>query len=169
MIDRSFIVLMARYNHWQNDSLYAAASGLSDAERQADRGSFFKSIQGTLTHLLWGDSMWMHRFDNWAKPAMGIPDSPSFVSDWGALCDRRREADAAISDWAARVNEDWLGSDLSWFSGAANRTISAPCWQLVCHMFNHQTHHRGQVHAMLTAAGAVPDDTDLMLLAIEQN
>ena len=57
----------------------------------------------------------------------------------------------------------WPG-DLSWFSGALQADVSKPMWMLVSHFFNHQTHHRGQVHAMLTSAGAKPDDTDLFIM-----
>ena len=53
---------------------------------------------------------------------------------------------------------------MTWFSAAVERRITAPHSLLVTHMFNHQTHHRGQANAMLTAAGVNPDDTDLMLL-----
>ena len=74
---------------------------------------------------------------------------------------KRREADDRILDWAARVSEADLSGEISWFSGAVNREVCKPRALLITHMFNHQTHHRGQVHAMLTAAGAKPDDTDL--------
>ena len=72
--------------------------------------------------------------------------------------------DKAITAWADQVSADWLASDLSWYSGAAGRDMVSPVWFCVTHFFNHQTHHRGQVHAMLTAAGAKPDDTDLFLM-----
>ena len=62
MISVEFVRTMARYNRWQNRSLYAAADTLSSEERRKDRGAFFGSIEGTLNHLLWGDMMWLHRF-----------------------------------------------------------------------------------------------------------
>ena len=73
-------------------------------------------------------------------------------------------ADADVSRWAAKVDNPWLEEDLTWFSGAANREVRAPRRLLVTHFFTHQTHHRGQVHAMLTAAGQQTGDTDLFLL-----
>lgn len=165
MITVEYCRRMAAYNAWQNAGLVAAASGLSDAERRADRGAFFGSIHGTLVHLLWGDTVWMSRFDGWEKPGNGIPESPRFVDDWDTYVARRQDADARIADWAAhRVTEDWLAGRQTWYSGVLGREVTRPAAFNVTHFFNHQTHHRGQVHAMLTAAGAVPGDTDLFVM-----
>ncbi len=168
MIEPAFVRSMARYNAWQNESLYGAASTLDDAARKLDRGAFFHSIHGTLCHLLWADRMWLHRFAGTEKPSVRIGDSAGMIADWDELAAQRRDFDAVIIDWAQRVSPDWLAGDLSWFSGATQREMRKPVGLLVAHLFNHQTHHRGQVHAMLTAAGAKPDDTDLMLLAPEE-
>jgi len=161
LITPEYVQTMARYNGWQNRSLYTAASGLSAAERTQDRGAFFGSIQGTLSHLLWGDTIWMSRFDGWVPPDSDITKTASFGGDWASLVAKRREADERILDWATRVSTDDLSGELSWFSGAVKREVCKPRALLITHFFNHQTHHRGQVHAMLTAAGARPDDTDL--------
>ena len=106
----------------------------------------------------------MSRFAGTERPTETIATSPAMVADWEALRVARAEFDTVIEDWAAGVDLDWLARDLTWFSGAANREISKPAPFLVMHFFNHQTHHRGQVHAMLTAAGAKPGDTDLFLI-----
>ncbi len=161
MITPAYVQTMARYNSWQNRSLYMAASGLTEAARQQDRGAFFGSIRGTLSHLLWGDTIWMSRFDGWEAPDSDITKTASFGGDWASLVTLRRTADDRILDWAARATEADLAGELSWFSGAVKREVCKPRALLITHMFNHQTHHRGQVHAMLTAAGAKPDDTDL--------
>ncbi len=165
MIDPSFVRTMATYNSWQNDAIYAAADALSDDDRRADRGAFFGSIHGTLAHLLWGDQIWLHRFAATPKPrASSIDTSASAYDRWDALCADRRLVDRQIETWAQAVTEAWLAGDLAWYSGAAGRDLSRPRQLLVAHFFNHQTHHRGQVHAMLTAAGAKTQPTDLMLL-----
>ena len=164
MITPDYVRLMARYNSWQNGSLYAAADALSDAARREERGAFFGSIHGTLSHVLWGDRMWMNRFAGTERPTETIATSPTMVPEWEALKAARAEFDKVIEDWAATVDRDWLGRDLTWFSGAVNREITKPAPFLVMHFFNHQTHHRGQAHAMLTAAGARPGDTDLFLI-----
>jgi uncharacterized damage-inducible protein DinB len=164
MITPAYIRTMAEYNTEMNRRLYGAAARLSDAERRQPRGAFWGSIHGTLNHLLWGDTQWMSRFDNWPKPNVAIKHSAGLFDDFAALSTARERADADISRWAAKVDGAWLARDMTWFSGAANREVRAPHQLLVTHFFNHQTHHRGQVHAMLTAAGQETGDTDLFLL-----
>jgi uncharacterized damage-inducible protein DinB len=156
---------MARYNRWQNESLYGAAATLPDAARRENRGAFFGSIHGTLSHLMWGDSMWMHRFTGAMKLEGGIKDSPGHFADWDDLAAKRKTMDEMIVSWAEALGRDWLTGDLTWFSGGLGRDVTKAKWLLVTHFFNHQTHHRGQAHAMLTAAGAKPDDTDLPFMA----
>ena len=164
MISVAYIRTMARYNRWQNRSIFGAADTLSSEERRRDRGAFFKSIEGTLNHLLWGDSMWLHRFAATPRPSGSIADSASRIPDWDQLQAERKAVDEAIVIWSDGVGEDWLTENSTYFSGALGREVTLSRQLLVAHFFNHQTHHRGQVHAMLTAAGAKPDDTDLMLL-----
>jgi uncharacterized damage-inducible protein DinB len=165
MIDTAYVQRMARYNRWQNENLYGVADALSDDERRRERGAFFGSIQGTLSHLLWGDQMWMSRFAGTPKPQGGIPTSAALYADWDKLKRERGAVDKAIITWAEGLEPEWLAGDLTWFSGAVNRELSRPVATLVMHFFNHQTHHRGQVHCMLTQAGGRPSDTDLMLMA----
>jgi len=167
MITPAYIRTMAEYSAEMNRRLYGAAARLSDAERRAPRGAFWGSIHGTLTHILWGDQQWMSRFDNWPKPATPIKQSAQMIEDFAELRTAREQADAAISRWAQKIDDAWLARDLTWFSGAANREVRAPLQLLVTHFFNHQTHHRGQAHAMLTAAGQATGDTDLFLLVPE--
>ncbi len=160
MIDPDHPRLMARYNAWQNRSLYREADRLTDAQRREDRGAFFRSLHGTLAHVLWGDSVWMARFDGWEKPKTGPADGETRL-DWEGLKAARLEADSRISDWAARLTESDLAGDLTWYSGGSRRDLTKPKWILVTHFFNHQTHHRGQAHAILTGFGMTPDPTDL--------
>ena len=167
MITPAYVRTMAEYNAEMNRRLYDAAARLSDAERRTPRGGFWGSIHGTLTHILWGDRQWMSRFDDWPKPATPIKQSAQMIEDFAELHAARKRADADISLWACKIDDAWLARDLTWFSGAANREIRAPIRLLVTHFFNHQTHHRGQAHAMLTAAGQQTGDTDLFLLVPE--
>jgi uncharacterized damage-inducible protein DinB len=164
MITPAYVRTMAAYNAEMNRRLYEAASRLSDDERRRDRGAFWGSLHATLVHILWGDSQWMSRFDGWERPQTPIKESGHMLVDYGELCAKRVEADAKIEDWARRVDDAWLDFDLTWFSGAAQREISAPKRLLVTHFFNHQTHHRGQAHALITAAGEKTEDTDLFLV-----
>lgn len=164
MITPGYVRTMAAYNAEMNRRLYSAAVRLSDDERRIPRGAFWCSIHGTLNHVLWGDRQWMSRFDNWPKPATPIKESALMIDDFTELTAARAKADGDITFWAHNVDDAWLGEDLAWFSGAAKREMRAPKGLLVSHFFNHQTHHRGQAHAMLTAAGQETGDTDLFLL-----
>ena len=161
MVTPDWCRMMAAYNAEMNRRLYAAADMLDDAARRADRGAFWGSIHGTLSHLLWGDTTWMSRFDGWAKPEVGMKDSPRMEDDWAALKARRIAADARIIAWADALTPARLAGSHTWFSAALQRELTRPLWILVTHVFNHQTHHRGQAHALLTAAGAAMGDTDL--------
>ncbi len=164
MIDTAYVSRMARYNRWQNENLYGVADRLSDAERRQDRGAVFGSIHATLSHLLWADRTWMARFASWPKPNATIPQSTTLFSDWGNLKQERADSDTKLIAWADDIDPAWIGGDLTWFSGAIQREVTKPRWQLLTHFFNHQTHHRGQVHAMLTQAGGKPHDTDLFVM-----
>jgi uncharacterized damage-inducible protein DinB len=164
MIDSGYVQRLARYNRWQNENLYGVADTLSDAERRRERGAFFGSIHGTLSHLLWADRIWMSRFAGTPRPPGGIPESVSLYGDWDELKRERAAFDGVIVDWAERLDDDAVAGDLTWFSNAVKAEVSRPRWLLLTHMFNHQTHHRGQVHCMLTQAGGKPGDTDLFIM-----
>lgn len=164
MIRPVFAQTMARYNRWQNASLYAAADGLSDNDRRKDRGAFFASIHATLSHLLWADHMWLSRISDLPPPSTPLERSVSYRDDWETLKHDRIACDERLIVWADGVTDAWLIGDLVWRSGLLKSEIARPKWLVVSHMFNHQTHHRGQVHAMLTAAGAKPQNTDLILM-----
>jgi len=162
MIDSGYVRRMARYNRWQNQNLYGAADTLSDDERRRERGAFFGSIHMTLSHLLWADRIWMSRFSpDVPKPEAGIPESVSMYPDWDGLKRERVTFDDTMIAWADGLDAAWLRGDLTWYSGAQKRDVTKPKWVLVTHMFNHATHHRGQVHCMLTQAGGKPGATDL--------
>lgn len=165
MISPDWVRLMAAYNAEMNRRLYAAAGRLDEAARRQDRRAFFGSIHATLNHLLWADRMWMARFDNWPKPPAGIASGLTLFDDFALLSAERIATDAGLLAWASRVDPAWLAGDVAWYSGALHQHMSRPAALLVTHLFNHQTHHRGQVHAMLTAAGERTGDTDLFAVA----
>ena len=164
MITPAFVRTMAVYNSEMNRRVYAAAAKLSDEQRRADRGLFWKSLHGTLCHLMWADRQWMSRFDGWPANTIPNPQSPTLIHDFDELRAARAEADEKIENLARRIDDAWLDSDLVWFSGAAKKEMRRPKGPLMVHFFNHQTHHRGQVHAALTQCGVDPGDTDLFLV-----
>ena len=165
MIAPGYVRTMAAYNAAMNRTVYEAAARLDDGARRQDRGAFWHSIHGTLSHLVWADQMWMSRFAGWDKPDVLLKQSDGYVAEFAAMQAKRPEMDARLEHWAAAVDEAWLGDTLTWFSGAAQKEVVRSYALLVMHMFNHQTHHRGQAHAMITAAGERTGDTDLTLIA----
>src|SRR5829696_4520472 len=100
MIDPAYVHRMARYNRWQNACLYGVADALSDAERRRERGAFFGSVHKTLSHLLWGDRIWMSRFADLPRPAASIAESVSLYPDWDAMKGERAAFDETMVGWA---------------------------------------------------------------------
>jgi uncharacterized damage-inducible protein DinB len=167
MIRAAYVRTMAAYNEEMNRRLYEAAARLSEEERRRDRGAFWHSIHGTLNHLLYGDMAWMTRFAGWPAPPVKLKESDGLIADFATLQATRVKTDRDIGAWAAQVTDAWLDETLHWRSNAANRDLAMPRSLLVTHLFNHQTHHRGQAHALVTSAGQDTGDTDLFLLVPE--
>lgn len=161
MITSEYCQTMARYNAWQNTGLRKMISEMDQEDLYADRGAFFGSIMGTLNHLLWGDALWISRFDGGDGPAVPAKDHLEITPTPAVWAAERFRMDARITLWAKSVYAVDLVGDLTWFSGVAGREVTKPMALCVMQLFNHQTHHRGQVHAMLTAAGQKPNDTDI--------
>ena len=161
MIDARYVQTMARYNAWQNGQLKRIFAGMEAAALMQDRGAFFGSILGTANHVLWGDRVWMHRFAGHDKPPGGIAESVGLTDLRESWESERCRTDAAILLWADRLDAPDLDGPLRWRSGALGRDVSRPLALCVAHMFNHQTHHRGQIHAMLTATGGAAPVSDL--------
>ncbi|MRU16759.1 damage-inducible protein DinB [Roseovarius sp. A21] len=169
MIEPGYVRMMARYNAWQNRQLSDALDGVPLEVLRADHGAFFGSILGTLNHILWADRLWMSRFapDLQAPPEGGIVTStelcPTFAV-WGA---ERFAMDGMIARWAKGLHAVDLAGALRFHSRSLGREARSPMAQCVIHMFNHQTHHRGQVHAMLTKSKIGAPVSDLFLMPEE--
>ena len=164
MFDGTYALLMAEYNHWMNGKLYAGCARLSDGERKRDRGAFFKSIHGTLNHLVWGDRAWLPRFNGKTYDLGKTPYGIDLYGDFATLTAARIELDREILAWARGATPASLAEPMTWTSKVYGFTQTQPRWVQVVQMFNHQTHHRGQVHAMLTGAGVDIGVTDVPLL-----
>ncbi len=162
MIDPAYCRLMAAYNGWMNERLYTFAATLSDAQRRQDRGAFFKSLHGTLHHLLWADQIWLNRFKG--RPLDTAAPPAAADCDFDYLRQRRSEIDREISEWVEGVQPQWLAADFSYYSKAYDATFTRLAWMLVVHLFNHQTHHRGQATTLLSQFGIDPGVTDLPVL-----
>lgn len=164
MINSDYLRVMARYNRWQNSEVYGAAGRLDDAARRNERGAFFGSIQGTLSHLYWADRIWLSRFDLVEPPGVPIAESAGFVDDFEELSELRRVLDEVLVEFCDGYDPGPITGSLEWYSGAIKANAKAPLSVIFTHFFNHQTHHRGQIHAMITAAGDRTGDTDLFLM-----
>ena len=164
MIDTRYCVTFARYNRWQNKQLETLLGALDSKELTRDRKAFFGSILGTLNHLCWGDKLWMSRFDGGEKPDYDAKEDLTKFPTLSAWSAERFRLDGRISLWAEHLHNVDLAGDLTWFSGLTGKENTQPMAVVVPHFFNHQTHHRGQVHAMLTATGSEAPVTDLFLM-----
>ena len=153
----------ARYNAWMNESLYAGCAKLSDTQRKKDMGAFFKSIHGTLNHILMGDQLWIARFTGRPLPA-ALTLNEILHEDFNELWTARRLFDKEIAAFAAELKDDWLGRPFTFTSVAYGRDYTYPAWFLVTHLFNHQTHHRGQVTALMKQCGIDPGPTDFFVM-----
>lgn len=158
MIDARYVQVMARYNAWQNKQLCASFETLSEDALREDRRAFFGSIFATANHILWADRAWLAR--------LGVGEMPEGVHteltpDLSFWITERRKTDAQILAWSETLDAEILASEVPWHSVMMGQDFRTPYAVCVVHLFNHATHHRGQIHAMLTAAGATAPTTDL--------
>ena len=153
---------MAAYTRWMNERLYECCAGVADAERKRDAGAFFRSIHGTLNHLLVGDRIWMGRFTG--KPFAVKSLAEELYAEFAELGRERAATDAAIVAWAGALTESDLADELSYTSLIKPEPRRCPMWFAVTHFFNHQTHHRGQLTTLLSQRGIDPGVTDLLWL-----
>jgi uncharacterized damage-inducible protein DinB len=159
MIGPEYCRLMAEYNGWMNRKVYGACSSLPEEMLIADRGAFFKSIYLTLNHIAGVDIAFLSRFtgDPSTVPALGA----DLFGGFGNLNAERLRLDARIASWADGLSESWLAASLTYESKVDGRTRTLPHWILVTQLFNHQTHHRGQVTTVLTQLGLDVGTTDI--------
>jgi uncharacterized damage-inducible protein DinB len=141
--------MFAGYNAWCNERLYAAAAKLADVDYRADRGAFFKSMHGTLNHLLVGDRIWMQRFTG--KGELPASLDAILLEDFASLRAARRVEDARISSYVASLRDDDFGRTIRYRTFSTPADIEQVLAPALDHFFNHQTHHRGQAHALLSS------------------
>lgn len=159
---RDYAIAMARYNRWMNGKIYDAAATLSDEQRKANRGAYFKSVHGTLNHLLLGDQAWMQRMHGQAV-TMTSP-SQELHEDFNALRAAREVMDQTLMDWAVHLESVEASRSFSFFSVVYQKQITMPYVAAVMQIFNHQTHHRGQITTLLSQLGVDVGITDIPLM-----
>ncbi|MCV0424140.1 MAG: DinB family protein [Roseibium sp.] len=165
MISAEYCRLMSCYNTWQNTSLVTAADGLTEGARHKNRGAFFQSIAATFNHLYWADALILLRLKGNERPEETVRHSLSHLSDWNDFKALRSQRDEEIKEWAARLVNADLDGMVVWYPGDGSTRIEKSKTLCAAELFSHQTHHRGQIHAMQTAAGAKPDPTNLSMLS----
>jgi len=149
---------LARYNRLANARLYDACDRIGDSERRRARPAFFRSIHGTLNHILVGDRIWMARFQGKTVPSSGL--DAILYEKFDDLRAARVEQDALIQAFAQSLTDARLLSTIA-YRNNAGLDFEDPVWMLILHFFNHQTHHRGQVHDMLCQTSVAPPSLDL--------
>jgi len=146
----------ARYNRLANETLYGACAGLSDGEYRRHLGAFFGSVHGTLNHLLLGDTIWMARFAGGSHPSTGL-----LFEDFAELQVARRQMDMRIERFFADLPADFESRSVRYVNNSGFDTED-PLSVILPHFFNHQTHHRGQAHMILTNLGKAAPELDLL-------
>ena len=150
--------MMARYNRLANERLYDCCAQLSDAERKKNRQAFFKSIHGTLNHIMVGDRNWMIRFEGGVASSAHL--DTILYDDFEELRAARIREDERIERFAASLSDEFLDGEIAYVSNEG-KSYRKPVQMLLAHLFNHETHHRGQVHEMLSQAGIATPVLDL--------
>ena len=155
---------LARYNRWANRRLYDAVATLDDKEWRRNRGAFFGSLRGTLNHILVGDRAWLSRILGTESDIQRLDQI--LHDDFASLRTAREAEDARIVDLADSLTDEKLESILHYknMAGAPHQTRLD---MVLAHLFNHQTHHRGQAHALLSMAGAEAPELDLIFFLRE--
>ena len=151
---------LAEYNTWMNTRLYAVCAEIPDAERKTTRAAFFGSIHGTLNHLMVADLLWLARFRGQSQPPLRLDQI--LHDDFGELRAAREALDGEIAGFFAGLDQSWLDGTITYSMITRPETVTEPVAPLLMHFFNHQTHHRGQAHALLTRLGREAPALDLV-------
>ncbi len=162
VVSVEYCQLLARYNRWMNERLYALAADCTDDERKRDSRAFFGSIHRTLNHLLWGDRVWLGRFTG--SPYTAAPYGTDIYGDFATLAAEREATDMEILAWAGNLSPLWLASAIEYRRASDGGLRQLPAWIAATHLFQHATHHRGQVLTLLKQAGKDFGITDLQAL-----
>ena len=162
----------AHYNAAFNRALFERLATMPDADRRRETGAFFGSIHATLNHILLADRIWLGRFAT-AFPALASLADAELVhrfdslrqelyDGFDALRAGRVATDAVLARWADELDETLLAAPMR-YRTSTGQVREHPAWIAATHLFNHQTHHRGQVTALMHQLGVDPGVTDLLV------
>lgn len=147
---KSYLQLRAEHNQWVNARLYEVAGTLSDDDYFAERGAFFGSVHKTLNHILTTDLIWMHRIDGQGEAPQGL--DTVLYDTFDATRAAREALDTRTMATVEALDEAGLREPIR-FKSRTGDDVAIPAYLMVANLFNHETHHRGQVHALLTGLG----------------
>lgn len=153
---------LSAYNAWMNGRIYDLCAALPDEVRKKDLGAFFRSIHGTLNHILLADRVWMGRFTGKTFKVHSLDQE--LYADFAELRQQRARTDGDIADWARALKPEDFAGELAYIGISNPQPRRAPVGLAIVHFFNHQTHHRGQVTTLLKQCGVDPDVTDLIAM-----
>jgi uncharacterized damage-inducible protein DinB len=163
---KSHFTMLAHYNRWANNRIYAAAAALPDADYRADKGAFFKSLHGTLNHLLLADQLWLRRFTG--KGPVHTKLDTILHEDFASLREARVAEDERIIAYIDGLSEHDLAATFSYTPITNPEPLTQPLEPALTHFFNHQTHHRGQAHAIVTSVAGKQAGPVLDLVAFQR-
>ena len=158
---KSVLQMLAGYNQWANRRLYAAAAELSDTDYRTDHGAFFGSVQSTLNHLLVGDRIWLRRLTG-EGPVHERLDEVLYP-DFEDLRLARETEDRRIIDYVASLTDADLAETVRYRTISNPADIEQELLPVLVNFFNHQTHHRGQAHCLLTRLTNRAPSLDLLM------
>lgn len=165
MITPAYVRMMSRYNRAMNERVYDVCASLGDEARKQDRGAFFGSIHGTLNHLVWADARAVAAFAS--REAPPADTRTEMHAHFDALRAHRRALDEAIVAIADVLTQPMLDARKTQTSVATGRVRDWPLGALLVHLFNHQTHHRGQLSTLLSQLGLDLGVTDIPWLDVD--
>lgn len=162
MYEMSFLRLMADHGRWMNQKLYVVCAGIPDEERKRDLGAFFRSIHGTLNHLLLVDRLWLGRITGREFRIQSLDQE--LYADFDELRREREVTDGEIADLVAGLDPSCLSEPLTYVSFLKKTPVTLPFGVVLTHFFHHQTHHRGQITTLISQLGYEFGDTDLIYM-----
>lgn len=170
---QSHVQLMAHYNQWMNQKIYDAAANLPEETLKENRGAFFGSILATLNHLAVADTIWLKRLSSIFPPAWELEEAKqlphiqaldtTLFTDLASLLDYRHKLDAMLQLLGNKAQDEALTTFVS-YSDTKGNQHNKPLFSLLMHIFNHQTHHRGQITTLFSQVGVDVGVTDLNAL-----
>jgi uncharacterized damage-inducible protein DinB len=158
--------MLGHYNAWANARLYDAAARLDETQYKADRGAFFKSVHGTLNHLLVTDRIWMQRLTGEGEAPARL-DAILFET-LDSLRAARVAEDVRIVAYVDGLDDARIAGTISYRRVSSPEQFVQQLAPALAHWFNHQTHHRGQAHVLLTGLGQPSTELDLLFFQREQ-